>query len=99
MLGQAIMVLRPVIRTSATTCRAITTLRSSVLLPVNTWPLVVKVQLKSEHDKQMKSGNKDLNEKLATHSEAGIRAEKDTRSAAALQKDTVKEASSNRSRD
>ncbi|OAV98582.1 hypothetical protein PTTG_01788 [Puccinia triticina 1-1 BBBD Race 1] len=53
-------------------------------------------ELKAEHDKHMKSGNKDWNEKLATHSEAGIRAEKDTRSAAALQKDTVKDSSHGR---
>ncbi|KAA1086067.1 hypothetical protein PGT21_030006 [Puccinia graminis f. sp. tritici] len=53
-------------------------------------------ELKSERDKHMKSGNKDWNEKLATHSEAGIRAEKDTRSAAAMQKDTVKDSSSGR---
>ncbi|KNZ45865.1 hypothetical protein VP01_773g16 [Puccinia sorghi] len=53
-------------------------------------------ELKSERDKHMKSGNKDWNEKLATHSEAGIRAERDTRSAAALQKDTVKDSSANR---
>ncbi|KAH9450623.1 hypothetical protein MJO28_009950 [Puccinia striiformis f. sp. tritici] len=98
MLGQAIMVLRPVIRTSATTCRAIHYAKIT-RSPTGQHMAASGEELKSEHDKQMKSGNKDLNEKLATHSEAGIRAEKDTRSAAALQKDTVKEASSNRSRD
>ncbi|PLW21383.1 hypothetical protein PCANC_03831 [Puccinia coronata f. sp. avenae] len=47
-------------------------------------------ELKSESDKSHKSGHNDWNEKLATHSEAGIRAEKDTRSARDMQEDTLK---------
>jgi len=53
-------------------------------------------ELQAEHEKHMREGNKDWNEKLATHSEAGVRAEKDTRDPATLQRETIQRANAAR---
>ncbi|KAG0141557.1 hypothetical protein CROQUDRAFT_51531 [Cronartium quercuum f. sp. fusiforme G11] len=49
-------------------------------------------ELEREKNKQYENqDSKQWNEKLATHSEAGLRAEQDTRSTETLQKETVDE--------
>lgn len=65
---------------------------SIVRLPTGQHMVADGHELKAEHEKHMREGNKDWNEKLATHSEAGVRAEKDTRDPATLQRETIKRA-------